>query len=171
MSNWGRTGAGDRPFGTGTVEVRDLRSGALLRSVRVGRGPLLPVVDARTKRAFVADRYSDDVLMLDASTGTILRTIRVGNEPDAAAIDASRGRVFVVNSSLHGYNFAGPYSQVGSVSVLDARTGDLIGTVPVGVGPRAIAVDPHTGRVVVVNTGGLLQGHPVAGSLCLIDLP
>lgn len=43
------------------------------------------------------------------------------------------------------------------LSVLDARIGELLRTIAVGVGPRAIAVDERTGQVVVANNGGMVQ--------------
>ncbi|HKC72626.1 MAG TPA: hypothetical protein VKF37_00270 [Chloroflexota bacterium] len=45
-----------------------------------------------------------------------------------------------------------PIGLSGTVSALDARTGTVLHTVAVGVGPRAIAVDERRGRVFVANT-------------------
>lgn len=60
--------------------------------------------------------------------------------PVALAVDERAGHVFVAN-------------QVdGTVSVLDARNGRVIRTVPVGTAPVAIAVDARTGRAFVVNS-------------------
>jgi YVTN family beta-propeller protein len=42
----------------------------------------------------------------------------------------------------------------GSVSVLDARSGRLLRTIPVGVAPSAIAVDERAGRAFILNSGG-----------------
>lgn len=57
-------------------------------------------------------------------------------------MDERTNRVLVVNG-----NFAGQ----GSVSVLDARSGDLLRTVAVQDSPWAIAVDEHTARAFVAN--------------------
>ncbi len=48
----------------------------------------------------------------------------------------------------------------GTLYVLDARTGAPIRRIAVGVAPRAIAVDAASGRVVVVNGGGVVLRAP-----------
>src|SRR5438067_4004534 len=72
-------------------------------------------------------------------TPPVVRTVAVGLGPSAVAVAEDSGRVFVAN-----YND-------GSVSVLDARSGDFLRTVPVGTAPDALAVDERTGRVFVAN--------------------
>src|SRR5438445_760344 len=77
------------------------------------------------------------VVRRDASTGPRGRTVTVGRRPLAVAVAARTGRIFVANSGSN------------SVSVLDARSGLPLRTVPVPVGtyPDAVAVDARTERV------------------------
>jgi hypothetical protein len=42
------------------------------------------------------------------------------------------------------------------VTVLDARTGAILSTIPVGVDPVAVAVDERTGHVLGLSSGGSL---------------
>ncbi|HWE63723.1 MAG TPA: hypothetical protein VHB98_18570 [Chloroflexota bacterium] len=94
------------------------------------------------------------------SSGPVLRTSAIGVEPVSVAVDVHTGRVFVANrntggsgSRFGGYSLShGTYaSSTGTVSVLDARTGVVLHTVPVGPDPRAVAVDEAHGQVLVAN--------------------
>jgi len=75
------------------------------------------------------------------------------------AIDERTGRVFVVNA---GYASRGR----GSVAVLDARSGRLLRTTPVGLYPIAAVADERAGRVFVLN-GGLNLDVP--GTVSVLD--
>ncbi len=90
----------------------------------------------------------------------LIRVTRVGAKPFAIATDERTGRVFVVNQ--------GPDTGKGSVSVLDATTGAVLATVPLGLvtyggsdavtaplPPQSIAVDERTRRVFVLSVGAL----------------
>lgn len=67
------------------------------------------------------------------------RRIVVGTLPLALAVAPSYNRLFIVNSGSN------------SVSMLDARTGAVLGTTVVGATPTALAVDERTGLVFVAN--------------------
>ena len=145
--------------GTGGVGVFDAGSGTLLRTVggfpsrargatpslvdTVGDG--LIGVDGATGHVFVV---GERVTMLDARSGTVLRTV-VGQpswtepwspKPWAIAIDPSRrsggGRVFVGDSN--------------ATTMIDAMTGHIVRTIPVGVSAGGLAADARTGRVFAV---------------------
>ena len=149
-----------------------------LRTVRVGQHPALVAIDARDHRVFVANEgplsfdYAlptrpGSVTTLDERTGVVLRTVRVGQSPVSLAFDAPTGRVFVLCAGR--VNSAG-YSEGGSsVSVLDAVTGALLRTLPVGLTPltvsasgaspgsrQALAVDATSGRVYVAVPAAVL---------------
>ena len=129
-----------------TVSVLDARSGALLHTVHVGQSPTAVAVDERTGRVFVVNSHTDpyriptergSVSMLDARSGAALRTIPVGWDPTVAAVDERKGRIFVVNRNI---DSRGRLIGNGSVSVLDARSGTVLRTIPVGVAPIDVAV-------------------------------
>lgn len=143
----------------GHVDMLDARTGALLHSVSVGILPLAAAVDERQGRVFVANSGSNTVSMLDARTGKVVRTVRVGRNPAAIAVDSQAGRVVVVNSArpyLFPDRAGGAH---GSVSILDASSGTVLSTIPVGVAPAAVAVDESAGRAFVVNSGAERQVH------------
>lgn len=142
-----------------TVSMLDARSGAVLRTLPVGQGPLSLAVDTRTRRVFVVNETAGSVSVLDARTGRRYRTVPVGAirpQPEAAAnpvdlaVDERWGHVFVLNEgAIDQRGRATP----GTVSVLDATSGRVVRTIAVGINPSALAVDEAAGRLVVVNTG------------------
>ena len=89
-----------------TVSILEARSGTVLRTVPVGRGPVSLAVDTRTQRLFVVNEAGGSVSVLDARTGRRYRSVRVGAlrpQPQAQAnpvdlaVDVRWGHVFVLN--------------------------------------------------------------------------
>lgn len=146
------------------VRLWDSRSGALLASVRVGRGAIAMAVEERGNQLFVANAGSGTVSVLDAASGRPLHTVRLGAPPVALAVDARASRVVVLEQgALHGAA-PGPNGYMPGLSrvgLLDARRGTLLRTVTVGMGPSTLAVDTRCGRVFVANRG--------EGTLSLLD--
>ncbi len=149
----GATRFDDTPVGAGSVSMLDAQTGALVRTVKVGRRPVATAVDAQTARVFVANGDSNTVSVLDARSGTVIRTVPVRRTPQAIAVDEKTGRVFIANSGD------------GSISVLDARTGALMRTVPVGLYDDAMAVDTRAGRVLVTSLGAVSVLDATTGSV------
>jgi DNA-binding beta-propeller fold protein YncE len=87
----------------------------------------------------------------------MLRTVAASKNPRAIAIDERRGRVFVVTAGDADPMRGCIPTEHGAVSVLDARTGRALRIIPIGVAPRAIAVDERTGRAFVLNAGGAMS--------------
>jgi DNA-binding beta-propeller fold protein YncE len=94
--------------------------------------------------------------MLDARSGRILRTVVVYRDPSGAAptavvglvVDEQTDRAFVAGY-LPGSGFRG------IVTMLDATSGRLLGTVRIGTHPAALVVDRRAGRVFVASSGGI----------------
>lgn len=81
--------------------------------------------------------------------GPVLRTVHVGDPlsplPSALAVDAHAGRLLVTSSNRAGR---------GTISLLDALSGIIIRTAPIGILPIDVATDPSTGHAFVVHGGG-----------------
>jgi len=93
-----------------------------------------------------------NVYILDSRSGVVVKIVTVGVAPQDVAVGSSSGRVFVAN--IGPVDRDGYFAGQGSVSVLDARSGDLLHTVPVGVGAAMLTVDERTQRLFVANYGG-----------------
>jgi DNA-binding beta-propeller fold protein YncE len=91
--------------------------------------------------------------MLDARTGASLATTTVGHTPVAIAADETYGRAFTLSTCI--VSLLNPQQECrneGSyVSVLDLHSDTLLGTVSLGSGATALAVDERTGRVFVTS--------------------
>ena len=143
---------GGRVFvGSGqAITVLDVRSGRVLRTVRVTEAVRHLAVDPRTGHVFIAGTTA--VSLLDVRHSWSLRTITAGGHPSALAVDARRGRVLVANMGLTDTN--GLPTGAGRVNIVSALDGAVLRTVAVGVAPSALGIDERTGRAVVVNAGG-----------------
>ncbi|WP_262041035.1 IPT/TIG domain-containing protein [Streptomyces sp. Isolate_219] len=93
-------------------------------------------------RAYVANRGSDTVSVIDTVTDTVTATIPTGAGPSFVGIspDGTRGYVTVADDGL--------------VSVVDTATNAIVANVPVGEGPTMAAVTPDGTRVYVTQQAG-----------------
>jgi len=133
---------------TNSVEMLDTLHGRVVRSILVGRTPWAIAVDERNGLALVTVGCCDDPAVtkeIDTRTGAVLRTLHAFGQMLAA--DGATRHVFVVQTAVA----RGAWPAGGRLSTLDERTGALVGSVALGDGPSAIAVDSRHGRVYVAN--------------------
>jgi YVTN family beta-propeller protein len=144
---------------TGTVTVIDGATNNTL-SVSAGFYPSLAVVNSATNRIYVTNSCGNDpncasdgtVTVIDGASNTVIATVVVGGDPAGiAAVNSVTNKIYVVNvcgndPSCH------PYS--GTVSVIDGVSNTVVATVPVGSAPLAVAVNPVTDKIYVVNYCG-----------------
>lgn len=81
---------------------------------------------------------------------TVTNTIVTGRAPTGVAVDSSSGTVYIANSGSN------------TVSVLDEKSGRVVGTIPVGTEPVDIVVDPARGTGYVT--------YAFAGWVSVVDL-
>lgn len=81
--------------------------------------------------------------VIDEKSRTVVDTIPVGSLPYGVAVDPGRGRVYVANANPSG---------VGSVSVIDENTNDVIATIATGGAyTQGVAVDPRRAALWVID--------------------
>ncbi len=114
---------------------------SVIATIDVGDNPVGVAQDPENNRVYTANRFSDDVSVIDASNLTVIDTIPVGNEPRDFAFDSDNDRVFVTNA------------QSNDVSVIDAFNLTVIDTIPVGDLPNDIVYDSENNRLYVANEG------------------
>lgn len=106
-------------------------------------------LDTATRRAFVSNADDDTVSMLDLDSGALVRTVTLGLPglagylPMPVAVDAREEHVFV------GAN--------GALSLLNARTGAIIGVTPLSETPWNIVVDERARRVFATSERGIVS--------------
>ncbi|AKB48667.1 hypothetical protein MSKOL_2890 [Methanosarcina sp. Kolksee] len=91
--------------------------------------------------AYITDRYSDTVSVIDTSTNAVTAKVPVGNHPSGVAVSPTGTKVYVVNSDS------------GSVSVIDTTTNTVTATVSVERGPYGVAVSPNGKKAYVASMG------------------
>lgn len=167
----------------GTVSVIDLE-GASVREVLVGRHASALACSPDGKYVVCANSGDDSLTILDASSGDVVETIwakRTPAEllsamPNGLAFDPEGERLYVTNGAQN------------AVAVLEWDPDDkgdtkLLGLIPVGWFPGAVAFDAPRNRLVVANIKGLpdkprpqgagqgFNSHQYHGSLSLVPLP
>jgi len=99
------------------------------------------VVDSVVGKAFVSNRVTGTVSVIDLSTLTSRSTINVHVGATRMVSDVALDRIYVVCDSTPGF-----------VTVIDAKTEQVITDIPVGNAPRPIVADFLLGELYVRNT-------------------
>ena len=105
--------------------------GIKVAEIPVGLDPRSVAVDPLGRLAFVTNGASGTVsvvTLVGDNRYSVIAEIRVGNEPRGCTLTANGTRLFVAN-----------YTD-GTVSVIDTRSLAVVGSVPVGGHPSAIAI-------------------------------
>ena len=159
-----------------TVSEIDASTGTVVNTIPVGSDPL--GVSSDGTHVWVTNYLDGTVSEIDASTGTVVNTIPVGSDPDGVSSDGTH--VWVANStavrsvrsmrrparssirsrsaaSPSGVSSDGTHVWVanyggGTVSEIDASTGTVVNTIPVGSDPSGVSSDGT--HVWVANNGG-----------------
>ena len=149
--------------GSNTVSVINLATNAVTATIPVGSHPRGVAVSPSGIRVYVANYGSHDVSVIDSAANAVITTIPVTPAPDrmsesgiktlpqdlplsppspmGIAINPSGTKVYVANTLS------------GHVTVIDATTHTVIGSVMSGSMPYGVAVHPAGHRVYVTNSG------------------
>jgi DNA-binding beta-propeller fold protein YncE len=147
----------------GTLSVIDLRkaettpSSAVVATAKAGCSPVRVAVSPDGRVVWVTARQSDALLAFSAAQlrsnprHALLASIRVGEAPVGVAIIGNGRYIVVANSN----RFLVPGATT-SLSIVDTRAAlagkpALLGTVPAGLFPRELAVDPNGKTLLVGN--------------------
>jgi len=159
----------------GTVSIFDIKTLATNSKVKVGENPDAILYDPASKRVFTFNGRSQDSTAIDAATGKVVGTIKLDGKPEFAATDAKGGIWVNIEdkSELVAIDpnklevkakwplapctepsglaidrknrrlFAGCDNKM--MAVVDADSGKVLATPPIGDGVDATAFDPETG--------------------------
>ncbi len=111
-------------------------------AVNTGSSPVVATITATPLSpgyAYVANRGSNNVTVINRATHAVVNTIAVGSSPNNVAISSDGSRVYVSNSGS------------GPVSVINTASNTVIATESVGSGPQGIAVSPDSHTIYVTN--------------------
>jgi YVTN family beta-propeller protein len=165
----------------GTVTIFDMKTLAVIDTVKAGTNPDAIVYDAASKRVFAMNGRSSNSTAIDAATGKVVGTIALSGKPEFAVSDGA-GHVYVniedkneiwqidsqkLTATTH-WSLAPCKEPSGlamdlehrrlfsgcdnkMVAVVDADTGKVIATPEIGDGVDANGFDPGTGFVFSSN--------------------
>ncbi len=159
----------------GTVSIFDLKTLATSSKVKAGDNPDAILYDSATKRVFAFNGRSKDASVIDAEKGTVLGTIKLGGKPEFAASDGKGGvwvnnedtsELLALDPAKMEVKARWPLKPCESPSglsmdrknrrlfvgcdnkmmaIVDADSGKIITTLPIGDGVDATAFDEGTG--------------------------
>jgi len=167
----------------GSVSIVDLQSGKV-REIVTGRHACGLAVAPDGRHVVCANAGSDHLSLIEVQSGRVIDTIwarpspshLLGATPNALVFDPSGERLYVAN---------GTRNAVGVVAFEPEERGEskLVGEIPVGWFPGALAFDRFRDRLVVANVKGIGFGrrrkdgrvefntHQYHGSVSLVPLP
>lgn len=158
----------------GIVTVFDLKSLKVLSKIKVGENPDAILYDPASKRVFTFNGRSNDVTAIDAAKGAVVGTIKVDGKPEFAVSDAKgeifvnvedKSELMALDPNQlevksrwplapceeptglaidrkHRRLFSGCGNKL--MAIVDADSGKLISSLPIGGGVDATAFDPES---------------------------
>lgn len=162
----------------GTLDVIDLTSGLVERSVPVGSGATSPIVSHDGKRVYVLNQFSNTVSEVDPEAGIVVRSVAVLREPKGGVISRDGKYLFVANF-LPAQRADVDYVAA-DVSVIDLESFEKVKDIKLANGSnalRGIALSPDGKYVLVshnmgrftVPTSQLQQGWMNTSALSVVD--
>jgi len=170
----------------GTVSIFDMKTLATSSKVKVGDNPDAILFDPATKRVFTFNGRSQDSTVIDAAKGTVLGTIKLDGKPEFAASDGKgeifvniedKSELAVIDPNKLEVKAKWPLAPCESPSglsmdrknrrlfvgcdnkmmaVVNADSGKVIATLPIGEGVDATTFDDETALAFASCSEGVL---------------
>src|SRR5574341_10522 len=130
------------------VNVVDADSGKPIGTIGDTPGVHGIAIASEFKHGFTSNGRENKVSMFDLNTLQLIKKIDVGKGPDGIYYDATTKRVFTNNHGTH------------DITALDAKTGDVVGTVKAGGDGESAVVTDGTIYVNMEDTNEVLSFDP-----------
>jgi YVTN family beta-propeller protein len=167
--------------GSNEVVVFDTQSNSEIQRIKAGTNPDGIVFDPASNRVFAFNGRSNDATVIDAATGKVAGTIGLGGKPEFSVIDGKgnlyvniedKSEIARINPATMEVISRWPLAPCEEPSglamdtasrrlfavcsnqkmaVVDAESGKVVATVPVGNGPDAAAFDQGKGLIFSSN--------------------
>ncbi|MDX1931699.1 MAG: alkaline phosphatase family protein [Capsulimonadales bacterium] len=140
----------------GNLVLLDPTAARVAKTIPVGASPSSLLLNKAQDRLYVAVSGSDTIAVVDTSTDKIVRTILLrpadlrgipSVTPQGMAFSTDERLLFVALSDLN------------AVGVVDADKGQVLGYIPTGWYPTAVAYAPN-GKLFVANAKGIAARNP-----------
>ncbi len=130
----------------------------------VGQNPVAVAVNPVLGQAFVLNKGSKDVSVLDLKTHSLVTRYAVGGIPEGIAADPRTNTIVVVSLDS-------------AATIIDHAAGRITGVVPVGKAPSRVAIDSENNAALITNFNGAnlavldLAGRRVVRTIALKNGP
>jgi YVTN family beta-propeller protein len=128
-----------------SLSVVEPATSPVVGNVTLGLQPAGRAVHPDGTRVDVVKNESSDVSVMDTASLSVV-AVAVGQRPIGVALDPAGGRVYVTHAMSN------------TVTVLQAATDAIAATIPVGVGPRGVAVHRAGSHVYAATGSGVISG-------------
>jgi YVTN family beta-propeller protein len=130
------------------LDIIDMNTGTVLRTVTVGTAPEAVAAISRVGRALVANRgnssAADTVSLVDTVAGTVSSSITVGDEPIGIAVNEDTGVAVVANANSN------------NLSIFDGIAGGAVTPFTTNQRPLSVAIDPRRNYAAIAVANGNL---------------
>src|ERR671930_24549 len=144
--------------GQNTLAAFDASTGDVLGVVPIGRRPIGVTAPHGTGKVYTADERSNQLSVLSKEDFSIVKQISTGPASFPHHVMASPNGKF-----LYATNEGATQSSPGTVSKLDARTGELIWEFGIGTRPSEILVTPDGNTAYVSVRNDEFPGYSISG--------
>lgn len=130
-----------------TVSIVDVAANKRVADVEVGKSPVQVGFDPEGKFVYVSLNGEDAVAKVDVAKRRLVAKQRVGAGPIQVYVTPNGGKLLVANQGTADRPST-------TLSILDLRSFDVVGTVETGKGAHGVVVDPSSRHAYVTNIYG-----------------
>ncbi len=137
---------------THTLSIIDETTLHTLTTLQLAKTPLQPLrVDEVTGRVYIVCAGGQELDVVDGNKNIVQARVPVTPYPEGVAFNTATGRIYVANE---GDDEGGQTHNAGTtITVIDGKTFDVLGTLRVGKAPDGVEADPVLQRVYVALEG------------------
>ncbi len=118
-----------------------LSADSIVAVAAVGQNPVAVAINPVLGQAFVLNKGSKDVSVLDLKTHSLVTKYLVGGIPEGIAADPRTNTIVVVGLDS-------------AATIIDHAAGRIAGVVPVGKAPSRVAIDSENNTALITNFNG-----------------
>ena len=162
VSEWG---CENSLYCPGMLQVLDPSTEQFVERIPIGERPEGIAFDPWDSEVFVAESYSNDLMIISSTNGTLIGSIPVGSSPYGICFDPLNGFLYVTDSDMYTYPIVGisPVADQGpdNLTEVNGMSNTVTGEISVGASPLAVTWGSSNDTLLVANS--------VSGTLSFVN--